>query len=42
MSETKWFKNERERIAYIRGQYSEFKPKVVKEKGKNKKGCKKK
>lgn len=29
MSEIKWFSNEEERLAFIRGEFEEFKPKVV-------------
>lgn len=42
MAEVKWFKDEKERLAYIRGQYSEFKPKVVTEEVEEKESTKKK
>ena len=32
--ETKWFKTEKERLAYIRGQYQEYKLTPVNKKGK--------
>lgn len=40
MAEIKWFSNEKLRLAYIRGQYSEYKPKVADTKKKSTKKTK--